>query len=180
MKILENNIINDIRNTILSEDLDDLKDNNKIDNYFQNELNIFKFFRKFKMNEVTKKYIEMFEKALNEIAQNNFTEEKLEELRNKFKKEESAFKLKASNILDGRYYTINKHDNLEIIDKYEKLSFSIYNYYEELYKKIDEKTAEEKYGLLKETSLIHNYLRDFSFATTADTVGRVVLECKNS
>ena len=38
MKVLENKIIEDVRHIILSEDLDDIKDNNKIDDYFQNNL----------------------------------------------------------------------------------------------------------------------------------------------
>ena len=67
MKVLENKIIEDVRHIILSEDLDDIKDNNKIDDYFQNKLDIFKFFKNFDMNEITKKYIEMLEKALNRI-----------------------------------------------------------------------------------------------------------------
>ena len=68
MKVLENKIIEDVRHIILSEDLDDIKDNNKIDDYFQNKLDIFNFFKKFDMNEITREYIEMLEKALNEIA----------------------------------------------------------------------------------------------------------------
>ena len=57
MKVLENKIIEDVRHIILSEDLDDIKDNNKIDDYFQNKLDIFNFFKKFDMNEITREYI---------------------------------------------------------------------------------------------------------------------------
>jgi len=53
MIILENRIIEDIRGTILREKLRNLKDDEKLDDYFENELNIFKFFKNFEMDEVT-------------------------------------------------------------------------------------------------------------------------------
>ena len=109
------------------------------------------------MNKTTKKYIDLYEEIMSKIAEENFAEEKLLELRENFK----------------------KYDDLEIIEKYEKLSFSIYHYYKDLYERINEKTAEEKEKILNETSLIHNYLRSYSFTVTADAVADVKLACKS-
>nr|DAR69380.1 MAG TPA: hypothetical protein [Caudoviricetes sp.] len=178
MKVLENKIIEDVRHTILDEDLDDLKDNGKLDDYFENELNIFKFFKNFEMDEVTAQYINLYEKLMNKIAEKDFNEENLKELREKFKKEEKLIEMKVNNMLQGRFYIINKHGNLEIIDRYEKLSFSIYHYYKELSEKINEKTETEKSEIYNNSVLIHNYLRDCSFATVADAVADVKLACK--
>ena len=178
MKVLENKIIKDVRHTILDEDLDDLKDNGKLDDYFENELNIFKFFKNFEMDEVTAQYINLYEKLMDKIAEKNFNEENLKELREKFKKEEKLIEMKVDNMLQGRFYIINKHGNLEIIDRYEKLSFSIYHYYKELSEKINEKTETEKSEIYNNSVLIHNYLRDCSFATVADAVADVKLACK--
>ena len=178
MKVLENKIIEDVRHTILDEDLDDLKDNGKLDDYFENELNIFKFFKNFEMDEVTAQYINLYEKLMNKIAEKDFNEENLKELREKFKKEEKLIEMKVDNMLQGRFYIINKHGNLEIIDRYEKLSFSIYHYYKELSEKINEKTETEKSEIYNNSVLIHNYLRDCSFATVADAVADVKLACK--
>jgi hypothetical protein len=157
MKVLENRIIEDIKSTILDEEFHDLKENGKLDEHFQNELEIFKTFKKFDMNKTTKKYIDLYEEIMSKIAEENFAEEKLLELRENFK----------------------KYDDLEIIEKYEKLSFSIYHYYKDLYERINEKTAEEKEKILNETSLIHNYLRSYSFTVTADAVADVKLACKS-
>jgi len=115
---------------------------------------------------------------VNKIAEKDFNEENLKELREKFKKEEKLIEMKVDNMLQGRFYIINKHSNLEIIDRYEKLSFSIYHYYKELSEKISEKTAQEKEKILQETSLVHNYLRNYSFAAVADAVADVKLACK--
>ena len=57
MITLENRMIEDIRGTILREELRNLKDDEKLDDYFENELNIFKFFKNFEMDEVTAQYI---------------------------------------------------------------------------------------------------------------------------
>jgi len=81
-------------------------------------------------------------------------------------------------MLQGRFYIINKHGNLEIIDRYEKLSFSIYHYYKELSEKINEKTETEKTEIYNNSVLIHNYLRENSFAAVADAVADVKLACK--
>lgn len=178
MIILENRIIEDIRGTILREKLRNLKDDEKLDDYFENELNIFKFFKNFEMDEVTAQYINLYEKLMNKIAEKDFNEENLKELREKFKKEEKLIEMKVDNMLQGRFYIINKHSNLEIIDRYEKLSFSIYHYYKELSEKISEKTAQEKEKILQEISLVHNYLRNYSFAAVADAVADVKLACK--
>lgn len=178
MKVLENKIIEDVRNTILNEDLDDLKDNGKLDDYFENELNIFKFFKNFEMDEVTAQYINLYEKLMNKIAEKDFNEENLKELREKFKKEEKLIEIKVDNMLQGRFYIINKHGNLEIIDRYEKLSFSIYHYYKELSEKINEKTETEKTEIYNNSVLIHHYLRENSFAAVADAVADVKLACK--
>lgn len=178
MIILENRIIEDIRGTILREELRNLKDDEKLDDYFENELNIFKFFKNFEMDEVTAQYINLYEKLMNKIAEKEFNEENLKELREKFKKEEKLIEMKVDNMLQGRFYINNKHGNLEIIDRYEKLSFSIYHYYKELSEKISEKIAQEKEKILQETSLVHNYLRNYSFAVVADAVADVKLACK--
>nr|DAX42427.1 MAG TPA: hypothetical protein [Caudoviricetes sp.] len=174
----ENRIIEDIRGTILREELRNLKDDEKLDDYFENELNIFKFFKNFEMNEVTAQYINLYEKLMDKIAEKNFNEENLKELREKFKKEEKLIEMKVDNMLQGRFYIINKHGNLEIIDRYEKLSFSIYHYYKELSEKINEKTETEKTEIYNNSVLIHNYLRENSFAAVADAVADVKLACK--
>ena len=178
MITLENRIIEDIRGTILREELRNLKDDEKLDDYFENELNIFKFLKNFEMDEVTAQYINLYEKLMDKIAEKNFNEENLKELREKFKKEEKLIEMKVDNMLQGRFYIINKHGNLEIIDRYEKLSFSIYHYYKELSEKINEKTETEKTEIYNNSVLIHNYLRENSFAAVSDAVADVKLACK--
>lgn len=178
MITLENRIIEDIRGTILREELRNLKDDEKLDDYFENELNIFKFFKNFEMGEVTAQYINLYEKLMNKIAEKDFNEEDLKELREKFKKEEKLIEMKVDNMLQGRFYINNKHSNLEIIDRYEKLSFSIYHYYKELSEKINEKTETEKAEIYNNCILIHNYLKENSFAAVADAVADVKLACK--
>lgn len=178
MITLENRIIEDIRGTILREELRNLKDDEKLDDYFENELNIFKFFKNFEMGEVTAQYLILYEKLMNKIAEKDFNEEDLKELREKFKKEEKLIEMKVDNMLQGRFYIINKHGNLEIIDRYEKLSFSIYHYYKELSEKINEKTETEKAEIYNNCILIHNYLKENSFAAAADAVADVKLTCK--
>ena len=178
MITLENRMIEDIRGTILREELRNLKDDEKLDDYFENELNIFKFFKNFEMDEVTAQYINLYEKLMDKIAEKNFNEENLKELREKFKKEEKLIEIKVDNMIQGRFYIINKHGNLEIIDRYEKLSFSIYHYYKELSEKINEKTETEKTEIYNNSVLIHNYLRENSFAAVADAVADVKLACK--
>jgi hypothetical protein len=173
MRTLENKIIEDVRNTLLREDLDDLKDE-----YFENKLNIFKFFEKFKMNELTLKYIKMFEKVLNKIAEKDFTEEKFEEIKNAFQKKEKQIKWFYENDIEGRNYVIDKHNNLQIQERFEELSFVIYEFAKREYRNLENKTESEKQELLKDTSLIHNYLRENSFAAVADAIADVKLACK--
>ena len=179
MKVLENKIIEDVRHTILKEDLDDLKDNGKLDNHFQNELNIFSFFREqFEMHEVTKKYIKTFENLLNIISEKDFTEEKLEELRKAFLKKEEMLKDFYKHDILGRELIINENGVLQIKDKFEQLSFSIYQYEQRQFRNILDKTKEQKAELYKECVLIHHYLRENSFAAVADSVADVKLACK--
>lgn len=179
MKVLENKIIEDVRHTILKEDLDDLKDNGKLDDHFQNELNIFSFFREqFEMHEITKKYISTFAKILNIISEKDFTEENLEELRETFLKKEEMLKDFYTHDILGRELIINEHGVLQIKDKFEQLSFSIYHYYKELSEKINEKTEAEKAEIYNNCILIHNYLKENSFAAAADAVADVKLACK--
>lgn len=179
MKVLENKIIEDVRHIILREDLDDLKDNNKIDDFFQNKLDIFSFFKeKFEMHEITKKYISTFAKILNIISEKDFTEENLEELRETFLKKEEMLKDFYKHDILGRELIINEHGVLQIKDKFEQLSFSIYEYMIKQYNELENKTEEEKKELLLKTSLIHNYLRENSFAAVADAVADVKLACK--
>ena len=118
MKVLENKIIEDVRHIILSEDLDDIKDNNKIDDYFQNKLDIFKFFKNFDMNEITKKYIEMLEKALNRIAETDFTEEIFEKMRKAFIEKEEYLKSYYDVDILGNYYETDKND-LKVTERIE-------------------------------------------------------------
>ena len=78
MKNLENQIIDDIRNIVLGEDLEDLKENSRIDAYFLNKLNVLKTFKEFEMSEITEKYIKLFEEAINKISSENFSEKDFE------------------------------------------------------------------------------------------------------
>ena len=156
MKVLENKIIEDVRHIILSEDLDDIKDNNKIDDYFKNKLDIFNFFKKFDMNEITREYIEMLEKALNEIAKSDFTEENFKEMRNDFQK---------------------NYDS-QLNERFEELSFSIYEFAKREYRDLNNKTKKEKQDILKQTSLIHSYLRSNCFASVADAIADLKLACR--
>lgn len=179
MKVLENKIIEDVRHIILSEDLDDLKDNDKIDDFFQNKLDIFSFFKeKFEMHEITKKYISTFAKILNIISEKDFTKENLEELRETFLKKEEMLKDFYTHDILGRELIINEHGVLQIKDKFEQLSFSIYQYEQRQFKNILDKTKEQKAELYKECVLIHHYLRENSFAAVADAVADVKLACK--
>lgn len=177
MKVLENKIIEDVRHIILSEDLDDIKDNNKIDDYFQNQLDIFKFFKNFDMNEITKKYIEMLEKALNRIAETDFTEETFKKMRKAFVEKEEYLKSYYDVDILGNYYETDKND-LKVTERFEELSFSIYEFAKREYRDLNNKTEAEKQKLLKQTSLIHSYLRSNCFASVADAIADLKLACR--
>jgi hypothetical protein len=180
MKVLENKIIEDVRHIILKEKLRHLKKEDKIHDFFQNKLNIFSFFKEqFKMHEVTKKYIETFEKVLNRISEKDFTEENLEDLRKAFLKKEEMLKDFYTHDILGRELIINENGILQIKDKFEQLSFSLYEYMIKQYNELENKTEEEKKELLLKTSLIHNYLRDYSFAATADATAKLKLACRD-
>ena len=179
MKVLENKIIEDVRHIILSEDLDDIKDNNKIDDYFQNKLDIFKFFKNFDMNEITKKYIEMLEKALNRIAETDFTEEIFENMKKAFIEKEEYLKSYYDVDILGNYYETDKND-LKVTERFEELSFSIYEFAKREYRDLNNKTEAEKQKLLKQTSLIHSYLRSNSFAAVADAIADLKLACRDN
>lgn len=170
MKILENQIINDIRSILLNEELEDLKDE-----YFENKLNVFKAFRNFEMNKTTERYIDIFEKNMSKISKSNFSEEDFKKLQEEFLKEEEFIKF---NSIDDNCQ-LNKNDKLEIKERFEILSFSIFQYYKELKSDISNKTKEEKTEILNSCNLIHNYLRDLSFAMTADAVADVKINCRN-
>ena len=169
MRILENQIIKDIRNIILDEELEDLRDE-----YFENKLNVFKAFRNFGINKITKKYIDIFEKNMSEISKENFSEEDFKKLQEEFEKEEEFIKF---NSIDDNCQ-LNKNDKLEIKDRFEILSFSIFLYYTELYKEINTKTADEKSEIYNNCVLIHGYLRNNSFGMTADAVADVKISLK--
>lgn len=177
MKVLENKIIEDVRHIILSEDLDDIKDNNKIDDYFQNKLDIFNFFKKFDMNEITREYIEMLEKALNRIAETDFTEETFKKMRKAFVEKEEYLKSYYDVDILGNYYETDKND-LKVTERFEELSFSIYEFAKREYRDLNNKTEEEKQELLKQTSLIHSYLRSNCFASVADAIVDLKLACR--
>jgi len=177
MKVLENKIIEDVRHIILSEDLDDIKDNNKIDDYFQNKMDIFKFFENFDMNEITKKYIEMLEKALNRIAETDFTEETFKKMRKAFVEKEEYLKSYYDVDILGNYYETDKND-LKVTERFEELSFSIYEFAKREYRDLNNKTEAEKQKLLKQTSLIHSYLRSNCFASVADAIADLKLACR--
>ena len=179
MKVLENKIIEDVRHIILSEDLDDIKDNNKIDDYFQNKLDIFNFFKKFDMNEITREYIEMLEKALNRIAETDFTEETFKKMRKAFVEKEEYLKSYYDVDILGNYYETDKND-LKVTERFEELSFSIYEFAKREYRDLNNKTEEEKQELLKQTSLIHSYLRNNSFAVVADAIADLKLACRDN
>lgn len=177
MKVLENKIIEDVRHIILSEDLDDIKDNNKIDDYFQNKLDIFNFFKKFDMNEITREYIEMLEKALNRIAETNFTEETFKKMRKAFVEKEEYLKSYYDVDILGNYYETDKND-LKVTERFEELSFSIYEFAKIEYRDLKNKTEAEKQELLQQTSLIHGYLRSNCFASVADAIADLKLACR--
>jgi hypothetical protein len=177
MKVLENKIIEDVRHIILSEDLDDIKDNNKIDDYFQNKLDIFNFFKKFDMNEITREYIEMLEKALNRITETDFTEETFKKMRKAFVEKEEYLKSYYDVDILGNYYETDKND-LKVTERFEELSFSIYEFAKREYRDLNNKTEAEKQKLLKQTSLIHSYLRSNCFASVADAIADLKLACR--
>ena len=148
MKTLENRIIENVRNIVLNEEIEDLNDE-----YFKNKLEIFKVFENFEMSELTKENIDILKKLMNEIENETLTEKKLEEFRKKYKED-------------------------KLIDRYERLSFAVYDYAKKELAVLNEKTKEEKEEILRKTLLIHNYLRDFSFAVVADAVADLKLACK--
>ena len=156
MKVLENKIIEDVRHIILSEDLDDIKDNNKIDDYFQNKMDIFKFFKNFDMNEITKKYIEMLEKALNRIAETDFTEEIFEKMRKAFIEKEEYLKSYYDVDILGNYYETDKND-LKVTERFEELSLSIYEFAKREYRDLNNKTEAEKQKLLKQINSFSSF-----------------------
>ena len=172
MITLENRIMEQIRHIILDEELEDLKKD-----FFKNKVGILTFFKKFEMNEITKKYIETFEKIMGKIE--SFNEEEFEKIKETFREKEKGLEYKFSfEIMNGEL-EFNKHNRLVVSERFEELSFSLYEYMIKQYNELENKTEEEKKELLLKTSLIHNYLRDYSFAATADATAKLKLACRD-
>lgn len=179
MICLESRIIEDIRGIILKEDFDDLRKGDTLHEFFQKKADIFSYFKNFKMNELTLKYIECLEEAAKELKNPEMTEEKFEKVREKFKAQEQHWRSFYPYDIAGRTLAINKYDRLEISSVFETLSFSLYEFAKKEYEGLESRTEEEKKELLEKTSLIHNYLRDYSFAATADAIGKLKLACRD-
>lgn len=179
MIVLENRIIADIRRTILKEDFYDLRKGETLHEFFQKEADIFSYFKKFKMNELTSEYIGCFEEAVEGLKNPEMTEEEFEKVRDKFKAQEQHWRSFYPYDIAGRTLAINKYDRLEISFVFEMLSFSLYEFAKKEYEELESRTEEEKKELLEKTSLIHNYLRDYSFAATADAIGELKLACRD-
>lgn len=177
MKILESRIIEDIRGIILKEDFDDLRKGNTLDEFFVAKGEIFSFFKRFKMHEFTKKYIEYFEEVIKELKKPDFTEEGLEEIRKKFKNQEEHWDYCYRYSPSGRGLEADKHGKIFIQDRYEELSFSLYEFAKKEYEELENRTEEEKKELLKNLSLINGYLRNYSFVATADAVSSLIRAC---
>ena len=179
MICLESRIIEDIREIILKEDFDDLRKGDTLHEFFAAKAEMFSFFKRFKMHEFTKKYIEYFEEVIKELKKPDFTEEEFEKVREKFKAQEQHWRSFYPYDIAGRTLAINKYDRLEISSAFETLSFSLYEFAKKEYEGLESRTEEEKKELLEKTSLIHNYLRDYSFAATADAIGKLKLACRD-
>lgn len=179
MICLESRIIEHIREIILKEDFDDLRKGNTLDEFFVAKGEMFSFFKKFKMHEFTKKYIEYFEEVVKEFKKPDFTEEGLEEIRKKFKNQEEHWDFCYRYSPSGRGLVADKHDKIFVQDRYEELSFSLYEFARKEYEKLESRTEEEKKEILKDLSLINGYLRNYSFIATADAVSSLLSACVN-
>lgn len=179
MIVLENRIIADIRRIILKEDFSDLRKGNTLHEFFQKKADIFSYFKNFKMNELTLKYIGCLEETVKELKNPETTEEKFEKVREKFKAQEQHWRSFYPYDIAGRTLAINKYDRLEISSVFETLSFSLYEFAKKEYEGLESRTEEEKKELLKDLSLINGYLRNYSFIATADAVSSLLNACVN-
>lgn len=179
MKVLESRIIEDIRGIILKEDFDDLRKGNTLHEFFASKAEMFSFFKRFKMHEFTKEYVEYFEEVIKELKKPDFTEEGLEEIRKKFKNQEEHWDYCYRHSPSGRGLEVNKHGKIFVQDRYEQLSFSLYEFAKKEYDNLESRTEEEKKELLKNLSLINGYLRNYSFAVAADAVSALISACLN-
>ena len=179
MICLESRIIGDIRGIILKEDFYDLREANTLDEFFASKGEMFSFFKRFKMHDFTKKYIEYFEEVIKEFKKPDFTEEGLEEIRKKFKNQEEHWNYCYRYSPAGRGLVADKHGKIFVQDRYEELSFSLYEFAKKEYEELESRTEEEKKELLKNLSLINGYLRNYSFVATADVVSALISACLN-
>lgn len=179
MICLESRIIEHIREIILKEDFDDLRKGDTLHEFFAAKAEMFSFFKRFKMHEFTKKYIEYFEEVVKEFKKPDFTEEGLEEIRKKFKNQEEHWDFCYRYSPSGRGLVADKHDKIFVQNRYEELSFSLYEFARKEYEKLESRTEEEKKELLKDLSLINGYLRNYSFAVAADAVSALISACLN-
>lgn len=179
MICLESRIIEHIREIILKEDFDDLRKGDTLHEFFAAKAEMFSFFKRFKMHEFTKKYIEYFEEVIKELKKPDFTEEGLEEIRKKIKNQEEHWDYCYRHSPSGRGLEVNKHGKIFVQDRYEQLSFSLYEFAKKEYEELENKTEEEKKELLKDLSLINGYLRNYSFIATADAVSSLLSACVN-
>lgn len=179
MICLESRIIEHIREITLKEDFDDLRKGDTLHEFFAAKAEMFSFFKRFKMHEFTKKYIEYFEEVIKELKKPDFTEEGLEEIRKKFKNQEEHWDYCYRHSPSGRGLEVNKHGKIFVQDRYEQLSFSLYEFAKKEYEELENKTEEEKKELLKDLSLINGYLRNYSFIATADAVSSLLSACVN-
>lgn len=180
MICLESRIIKHIREIILKEDFDDLRKDDMLDEFFAAKGEMFSFFKKFKMHEFTKKYIEYFEEVIKELKKPDFTEEGLEEIRKKFKNQEEHWDYCYHYSPSRRGLVADKHGKIFVQDRYEQLSFSLYEFAKKEYDNLESRTEEEKKELLKNLSLINGYLRNYSFAVAAAAVSALISACLNS
>lgn len=179
MICLESRIIEHIRKIILKEDFDDLRKGDTLHEFFASKAEMFSFFKKFKMHEFTKKYIEYFEEVIKELKKPDFTEEELEEIRKKFKNQEEHWDYCYRYSPSGRGLEADKHGRIFVQDRYEELSFSLYEFAKKEYEGLENRTEEEKKELLKNISLINGYLRNYSFVATANVVSSLISACLN-
>lgn len=177
MICLESRIIEDIRGIILKEDFDDLRKGETLHEFFAAKGEMFTFFKRFKMHEFTKEYIEYFEEVIKEFKKPDFTEEGLEEIRRKFKNQEEHWDYCYRYSPSGRGLEVNKHGKIFVQDRYEQLSFSLYEFAKKEYEGLESRTEEEKKELLKNLSLINGYLRNYSFVVAADAVSSLIRAC---
>lgn len=179
MICLESRIIEHIREIILKEDFDDLRKGDTLHEFFAAKAEMFSFFKRFKMHEFTKKYIEYFEEVIKELKKPDFTEEGLEEIRKKFKNQEEHWDYCYRHSPSGRGLEVNKHGKIFVQDRYEQLSFSLYEFAKKEYDNLESRTEEEKKELLKNLSLINGYLRNYSFVAAANAVSTLISACLN-